>query len=246
MTHLSHEQWQQLRSQLLERKAGLERLNDNNNHGLSISERDTTGELSHIDNHPGDLATELYEREKDLGLQDRAELELQRVLSSLEHMDHGDYGICVVCGKPIPFERLEAVPDTMYCRQDAPRVIPSQNRPVEEEFLSPPFGRSSLDEHEYNGFDGEDTLQILEQMGSSNSPAMSENPEVDSYNEMGEEEHDDLGGFVESYENFVATNIDNSEVFFIRSPQYDSYLEQGEGSYLLDPHAAPDPEDQYE
>lgn len=32
------------------------------------SERDSVGELSSYDNHPGDMATELYEREKDFGL----------------------------------------------------------------------------------------------------------------------------------------------------------------------------------
>lgn len=241
MSHLTEDQLKQLHSQLLDRKAELERLDENDNHGLSISERDTTGELSHIDNHPADLATELYEREKDLGLQDRAELELQRVQLSLDTMKDGQYGTCVVCKKPIPFERLQAVPDTMYCLEDTPRVVPSPDRPIEEEFLSPPFGRSSLDEHEYSGFDGEDALQILESMGSSNSPAMAENRNVTSYNEMDFEDNDDQGGFVEIYENFVATNIDNTEVFIVRGDQYFDYLNKGEGSFLLDPHA--DPED---
>lgn len=49
-----------------------------------------------------------------------------------------------------------------------------------------------------------------------------------------------MGGFVEVYENFVATNIDGSEVFIVRSPQYIDYLNRGEGSYLLDPHAESD------
>lgn len=240
MSHLTEAQLRQLHRQLLDREAELQRLNENDQHGLSVSERDNTGELSHIDNHPGDVATEVYDREKDIGLQDRAELELERVLASLEKINQGNYGVCVVCGQPIPFERLEAVPDTMYCVEDSPRVIPSPDRPVEEEFLHPPFGRSSLDEHEYSGFDGEDALQILENMGSSNSPAMAENPEVGSYNEMDYEEADDLGGFVEAYENFVATNIDNSEVFIVRGPQYYNYLQEGEGSFLLDPHADSD------
>ncbi|MFI2857508.1 TraR/DksA C4-type zinc finger protein [Paenibacillus sp. JSM ZJ436] len=240
MPHLSNAQLQELRSQLLERKQELERLNASHNHGLSISERDTTGELSHIDNHPGDLATELYEREKDLGLQDRAELELERVMTSLEHMEDGTYGICVICRQPIPFQRLQAVPDTQYCKDDSPRNMPSQRRPVEEQVLYPPFGRSSLDEHEYSGFDGEDTLQTLESMGSSNTPAMAEDREVHSYNDMDYEENDDLGGFVELYENFVATNIDGTETFVVRGPHYDSYIEQGEGSYLLDPGSQED------
>lgn len=236
MSHLTQEQLTQLHQQLLDRQAELERLNESHNHGLSISERDTSGELSHVDNHPGDVATDLYEREKDLGLQDRAELELERIQRSLDNMNKGQYGICITCGKPIPFERLQAVPDTMYCLEDTPRTEPSLRRPIEEEFLHPPFGRSSLDEHEYTGFDGEDALQILENMGSSNSPAMAENPNVTSYDEMDFENDESKDGYVEEYENFVATNIDNSEVFIVRGSQYYDYLNKGEGSYLLDPH----------
>ncbi|GAB6929639.1 yteA family sporulation protein [Paenibacillus sp. JCM 10914] len=242
MSHLTQEQIKQLQQKLMERKVELERrFIYNDQHGLGESERDQTGELSHIDNHPGDLATELYEREKDLALQDRVDLELQRVIFSLENIHHGRYGVCTICGQPIPYERLEAVPDTQYCIKDTPREHLSFQRPVEEEVMAPPFGKSSMDEHDYAAFDGEDAWQIVESWGTSNTPAMAENNDVDSYDEMAIENGDDLGGFVEAYENFVATNIDGSEVFVVRSPQYQDYLSRGEGSYLLDPHA--DPED---
>lgn len=78
--------------------------------------------------------------------------------------------------------------------------------------------------------------------GELNSPALAEGNEMDSYNEMDIENGDDQGGFVEVYENFVATNIDGSEVFIVRSPQYVDYLNRGEGSYLLDPNGDPDDE----
>jgi hypothetical protein len=97
-----------------------------------------------------------------------------------------------------------------------------------------------MDEHEYAAFDGEDAWQIVESWGNSNTPALAEPNNIDSYNEMDIEHEDDLGGFVEVYENFVATNIDGSEVFIVRSPQYIDYLNRGEGSYLLDPHAESD------
>ena len=76
--------------------------------------------------------------------------------------------------------------------------------------------------------------------GEFQLPALAEGNEIDSYNEMDIENGDDQGGFVEVYENFVATNIDGSEVFIVRSPQYVDYLNRGEGSYLLDPHGDPD------
>ncbi|GAE04285.1 DnaK suppressor protein [Paenibacillus sp. JCM 10914] len=143
------------------------------------------------------MATELYEREKDLALQDRVDLELQRVIFSLENIHHGRYGVCTICGQPIPYERLEAVPDTQYCIKDTPREHLSFQRPVEEEVMAPPFGKSSMDEHDYAAFDGEDAWQIVESWGTSNTPAMAENNDVDSYDEMAIENGDDLGGFVE-------------------------------------------------
>lgn len=133
--------------------------------------------------------------------------------------------------------------DTQYCLKDNPRQNPSHDRPVEEEFLHPPFGRSSLDEHEYSGFDGEDAWQIVESWGNSNSPALAEGNNIDSYNEMDIEHEDDQGGFVEVYENFVATNIDGTDVFFVRSPQYVEYIQRGEGSFLLDPNVPGEDDD---
>lgn len=238
MSHLTQEQLSTLQQKLMERKAELEsRMVHNDQHGLGESERDNTGELSHIDNHPGDLGTEVYERGKDLALQDRVDLELQRVIFALEAIHHGRYGTCETCGQPIPYERLEVLPDTKYCVEHTPKTEISRDRPVEEEVLAPAFGKSSMDEHEYAAFDGEDAWQIVESWGTSNTPALAEPNDIDSYNEMDIEHEDDLGGFVEVYENFVATNIDGSEVFIVRSPQYTDYLNRGEGSYLLDPHA---------
>lgn len=237
MSHLTQEQISRLKQKLMERKEELEsRMVHNDFHGMGESERDHTGEISHIDNHPGDVATEVYERGKDLALQDRMDHELERIILSLETIDEGRYGVCILCGEPIPYERLEAVPDTQYCVKDNPRQIPSRDRPVEEEFLHPPFGRSSLDEHEYSGFDGEDAWQIVEGWGNSNSPALAEGNNIDSYNELDIENEDGQGGFVEPYENFVATNIDGTDVFFVRGPQYTEYMERGEGSFLLDPN----------
>ena len=48
--------------------------------------------------------------ELDAALEAVAELE-----HSLERVDEGTYGVCAACGKDIPYERMEAVPDTDYC-----------------------------------------------------------------------------------------------------------------------------------
>jgi len=38
-----------------------------------------------------------------------------RVVAALDRIKQGTYGCCAVCGEPIPFERLECVPDTTRC-----------------------------------------------------------------------------------------------------------------------------------
>ena len=83
-----------------------------------------TGELmsSSSDNHLADTASETYERELDEGLEDDAREQLRQVDEALARLDAGTYGICSVCGKEIPVERLEAVPWTTLCIDDARKL----------------------------------------------------------------------------------------------------------------------------
>lgn len=224
-----------LQSRLLDEQREIEhRISDEDHYGLSQSLRDNTGELTSIDNHPGDTATELYEREKDIALLEQEELHLRRIDAALEAIANGTYGICATCNEPIPLERLDAVPDTLHCIEHAPRQHVSLRRPVEELLLDPPFGRTSMDEQDsYNGFDGEDAWQIVEQWGNADSPAMSENRDVADYEHVGIDafEHD---GFVESIESFLATDITGRHVSVIRNREYQQYLKAGEGDHGLE------------
>jgi len=79
------------------------------------SESDSVGELSSYDQHQADLGTETFEREKDLSILEQVEAELADVEHALRRLDEGTYGMCEVCGKPIPEERLEAMPATRFC-----------------------------------------------------------------------------------------------------------------------------------
>ncbi len=210
------------------------RLVDEDHYGLRHSLRDESGELSSIDNHPGDTATELYERGKDVALAEQEELHLQRIEAALQAIDNGTYGVCLLCGASIPFERLDAVPDTLYCKEHAPRQLLSHRRPAEEGLLSPPFGRTSRDEHDsFNGFDGEDAWQIVERWGNSDSPAMSENRDAADYDHIYTEadEHD---GYVESLESFLATDITGKHVTIVRNREYDRYIHSEEGDHSLE------------
>ena len=90
--------------------------------GASLTEE--TGELmsSSADNHLADTASETYERELDEGLEEDAQEQLREVEAALQRLDAGEYGVCAVCGKQIPVERLEAVPWTTLCIDDARRL----------------------------------------------------------------------------------------------------------------------------
>ena len=247
MAHLTSEQIQSLRSQLLAEKRGIEhRLEQNDHYGLSGSMRFQTGELSSIDNHPGDVATEMYDREKDISLLEHDEFQLERIDSALHSIEEGHYGTCAVCQQPIPYERMQAVPYTKYCKKHQPETVVSDNRPVEEEFLAPAFGRTSLDERDdQNGFDGEDAWQIVESWGTSNTPAMAEGRDIDSYDVMAIEATDEVEGCVEAYESFVATDIYGQDVSIVRNRQYRQYLENREGEGLLELDNDSNPYDMY-
>jgi|SRR5919201_4780933 DnaK suppressor protein len=71
--------------------------------------REDTGEPAD-DEDPGNLASELYEEELDEGLADDLRAELASVERAEARLAAGTYGLSIESGKPIPDERLEAVP----------------------------------------------------------------------------------------------------------------------------------------
>lgn len=87
------------------------------NHTESLTEE--TGDLSiGSDDHLADSATETYMRELDEGLEENAEHLLAEIDTALRRIEEGTYGSCVVCGRPIGAERLEAVPYATLCIDD--------------------------------------------------------------------------------------------------------------------------------
>jgi DnaK suppressor protein len=82
------------------------------------SERDALSELSLADQHPADLGTEMFEREKDLSILDRVEAEMADVERALKRADEGTYGLCEACGRQIAKARLEIKPEARFCVDD--------------------------------------------------------------------------------------------------------------------------------
>ncbi|HEX6419685.1 MAG TPA: sigma 54 modulation/S30EA ribosomal C-terminal domain-containing protein [Acidimicrobiales bacterium] len=79
------------------------------------SETESLGETASIDQHPADLGTETFERERDLSLLEDVEAEIADVRRALARVHRGGYGRCDACGARIPDERLVAVPATRFC-----------------------------------------------------------------------------------------------------------------------------------
>jgi DnaK suppressor protein len=79
-------------------------------------------ELSSVDQHPAEQATETLERELDLGVLQSVEAELLEVKAALARLDAGTYGKCEVCGKPIAEGRLEAMPAARFCVEDQAKL----------------------------------------------------------------------------------------------------------------------------
>ncbi|MCM3757701.1 TraR/DksA C4-type zinc finger protein [Sporosarcina aquimarina] len=134
------------------------------------SPQEAIGELSTYDNHPADLGTELYDREKDRALSVHATEELEKVQQALERMKEGSYGVCEKCGKEIPYERLEAVPYTTFCVDDAVQEVP-EDRPVEDDLLKMANPNTFSDLHDGAYRDPIDSFEEIAKSGTSETPS---------------------------------------------------------------------------
>lgn len=153
---MKQQQFQLLKRALIEERERLIQQEKENDHfGLDEGMNSSIGELSGYDNHPADIGTELFEREKDQALQKATERQLTEIDSALARMEQGNYGRCQVCGQEIEYERLEALPWTRSCAQHTPEQHPSRDRPVEEEILK-------------QDYHNQDAWQLVEQYGTSN------------------------------------------------------------------------------
>jgi RNA polymerase-binding protein DksA len=90
--------------------AALENLKNENPGSIEDETGDETS-----DQHPGDTATALHDRELDYTLTDNEEGLLAKIDAALARIEDGTYGVCTNCGKPISEERLEARPWADLC-----------------------------------------------------------------------------------------------------------------------------------
>jgi DnaK suppressor protein len=78
-------------------------------------EHGDTGELSNLDQHPAEAASELTELERDEAVTAVMHGQRDEVLAAMKRLDDGTYGRCVDCGTELPEERLDARPEAARC-----------------------------------------------------------------------------------------------------------------------------------
>ncbi len=129
-------------------------------------------ELSNYDNHPAEIASELYELEHNLSLREHQERMLMQTREALKRIENGSYGICASCGKEITTERLEALPTAEMCKD----CEDERNENVKKKWETPPNRSLRFDAGEiFNewsdlDFEGMDQMNDLMKYGSSSSP----------------------------------------------------------------------------
>lgn len=130
-------------------------------------------ELSNYDNHPAEIASELFQVEMNTALKVHEENILQQIKSALGRIEDGSFGQCVRCGTSIPPERLEIMPYTEMCIQcetQEENDPKRRRRPNEEKILDAPLGRKYLNSQEDDEHEGMDQFYDLMKYGSSDSP----------------------------------------------------------------------------
>jgi len=181
--------------------------------GLDRTLGDSISEFSTYDNHPADVGTETFEREKDYGLRENQKTTLDMVEDALRRLDEGSYGRCRRCGRSISEARLEALPWAAYCLRCQAALEEGEardwGRPAEEDVRGAFSSFTDDDLERPVGFDGEDSWQAVARSGTSNTPA--DTPPADDYDETYVGAGEDVGA-VADIEHVPDTNFDPGQV----------------------------------
>jgi len=108
-SQLSPEQLEELREELERQLARLKRSMKLTDKAMQTVELDQSavGRLSRIDS--------LQNQSMSKGLRDREIVQLSQIREALQRVEAGTYGVCTVCGGPVPFERLFVFPEAPEC-----------------------------------------------------------------------------------------------------------------------------------
>ncbi len=82
---------------------------------VNSPQKDTSGDIVGHALHMADVATDMYDKEFNLGLASNDREVLHRVEVALKRIEDKTYGLCLECKKSIPQARLKAIPYTETC-----------------------------------------------------------------------------------------------------------------------------------
>ncbi|WP_286228580.1 TraR/DksA C4-type zinc finger protein [Neobacillus mesonae] len=220
---LSTKQLDTLKKRLEKEKQEIKDQIDFNNkyNNMDTSLRETVDELSAYDNHPGDLGSELMERQREFALEEHQDKELEKINRALDAIENGSYGKCQVCEEEIPYERLEALPATLYCINHTPETAGGEYRPVEEDLIEPPEVNSFRHQSEDGIVDTQDSFEEVARFGTSETPSDLVG-DYDSYNTLynkGKNEE----SYTEDYETYSATDITGQQKNVMPSRKLEEY-----------------------
>ncbi|WP_338472490.1 TraR/DksA C4-type zinc finger protein [Niallia sp. XMNu-256] len=185
--------------------------------------RETVDELSAYDNHPADLGTELFDREREITLDEHQDKELTKINQALDAIEKGTYGKCQVCEEEIPFERLEVLPSTLHCVNHAPQTSDADLGPIEEGPLMGTQSNSFRQDSQHGVIDPHDSFEEVARFGTSETPSDLVG-DYGSYNELynvGKNEE----SYTEDYESYSATDITGQEKVVLPSRKMEEYEE---------------------
>lgn len=107
--------YQPLKKKLLEEKARLQK-------DLALTAPVATTDHVGYSTHQADDATDVFEQTKNATVHEQLQWLLGEVEYALNKFEQGVYGICEVCGKTIPFARLEILPTARLCIDDQQKM----------------------------------------------------------------------------------------------------------------------------
>jgi RNA polymerase-binding transcription factor DksA len=82
---------------------------------LSGDQREVSGEISLVGQHPADVADFTYQREMEQTTHKLLDRQAAQVEAAMRARERGTYGTCQECGRTIPPERLAARPEATLC-----------------------------------------------------------------------------------------------------------------------------------
>lgn len=124
---------------------------------LKRSTKEDTGDLSSYGQHMADAGTDSFDRDFALSLVSNEQEALYEIEEAIRRIKMNAYGACEITGKPIPKERLRAVPFTRYSLEGQQRLEVDRRR-----------------HHRSSAAGG---LGLFSEVGSEDSPALGDDEE---------------------------------------------------------------------